>query len=203
MSILDIDNNIYDNTFLIMDWLKHNIVDFDDYKSNDIEIINNIINVKKGVTIRRYIGDLPEFIKFGRVDGYFDCDSCKLTTLRGVPDYIKGNFNCAFNNLESFEEGPKYIGDMYYADFNKLTSLKGLPKYLDRIYLNACPDLLTLEDLKDIKINTISIRNCDRISGAKYINHIDNIFIQNAKILELELILMNKKYNNIGIRKLS
>ena len=200
MSILDIDNNIYDNTFLIMDWLKYNVINFDNYKSNDIEIVNNIINIKSGVIIRRYIGDFPEFIKFGRVDGYFNCDSCKLTTLRGVPDYIKGSFNCSFNNLKSFEEGPKYVGDMYYADYNGLISLKGLPKYLDCIYLNTCPDLLTLEDLKDIKMNAIFIKQCKQVSGAKYINHIDKIFIRDAEILEQELILMNKKYNNIRKR---
>lgn len=70
---------------------------------------------------------------------------------------------------------------MYYADFNRLISLKGLPKYLDRIYLNACPDLLTLEDLKDVKMNTIFIRCCKQVSDTIYINHID------------------KKYNNIRI----
>lgn len=197
MSILDIDNNICDNTFLIMDWLKHNVINFDDYKSNDIEIVNNIINVKREVAIRRYIGNLPEFIKFGSVDGYFHCNSCKLTTLRGMPDYVKGNFDCSFNHLKSFEGGPKYVGGVYYADYNRLISLKGLPKYLYHIYLNACPDLLTLEDLKYVKINAINIRCCKQVSGAKYINHIDKISIQDAEILEQELILMNKKYNKL------
>ena len=58
---------------------------------------DNVINSKSNIIIRDtdlINGKLP--FKFGRVDGYFDCDGCpSLTSLEGAPQKVGGNFYCS------------------------------------------------------------------------------------------------------------
>lgn len=197
MSILDIDYNIQDDTEIIRDWLSNNIhnVDFD-----NIEIKNNIINSSKSIFLKPN-GNLPPYIKFGKIEGDFNCSNCWLTTLRGTPDYICGDFSCSFNSLKDFTDGPKMVSGSYSAEFiRNLESLKGIPKYLNRLYLNSSPNLLSLENLENVNLSAIYIKNCKQITGAKYIIHIDKIYIQDTDILKQELILMDKEYTEIRSR---
>jgi len=43
--------------------------------------------------------ELP--LKFGRVDGYFDCSLNQLTSLEGGPNSVGGGFYCYDNQLTS------------------------------------------------------------------------------------------------------
>ena len=73
----------------------------------------NVINSKGSIFIRNtdlVNGKLP--FKFGRVDGYFDCDGCpSLTSLKGSPQEVGRNFYCRnCPSLTSYEGAPKKIG---------------------------------------------------------------------------------------------
>ena len=88
----------------------------------------NVINSKGYIFIRNtdlVNGKLP--FKFGRVDGYFDCDRCpSLTSLEGSPQEVGGTFIC--------------------SDCSSLISLKGSPQEVCRnFYCRNCPSLKSLE----------------------------------------------------------
>ena len=73
----------------------------------------NVINSKKSIIISDtdlVNGKLP--FKFGRVDGYFDCDGCpSLTSLKGAPQEVGGDFYCRnCPSLTSHEGAPKKLG---------------------------------------------------------------------------------------------
>ena len=73
----------------------------------------NVINSKSNITIRDtdlVDGKLP--FKFGRVDGYFDCDGCpSLTSLEGAPQKVGRDFYCSHcTSLTSLEGSPQEVG---------------------------------------------------------------------------------------------
>ena len=67
-------------------------------------------------------------VKFGKIDGHFNCSNNELTSLEGAPRYVVKSFDCSNNKLTSLEGGPDRVwwGD-YKCSKNQLTSLKGLP----------------------------------------------------------------------------
>ena len=67
-------------------------------------------------------------VKFGVVDGNFDCDKNRLTSLKGAPLKVGGNFYCSYNALTSLEGAPQEVGMGFYCYSNRLTSLKGAPQ---------------------------------------------------------------------------
>ena len=67
-------------------------------------------------------------IKFGKVNGDFDCSYNNLTSLEGGPKKVGGDFHCAFNNLSSLEGAPKEIGANFNCSYNNLSSLEFGPK---------------------------------------------------------------------------
>ena len=92
----------------------------------------NVINSKSNITIRDtdlINGKLP--FKFGRVDGYFDCDGCtSLTSLKGAPQTVGGHFDCSkCTSLTSLEGAPQEVGDDFYCrECTSLKSLEGSPQ---------------------------------------------------------------------------
>lgn len=67
-------------------------------------------------------------IRFGTVDGGFDCSKNKLISLGGCPQKVGGFFDCSVNSLTSLEGAPQKVGKDFYCDHNYLTSLKGCPQ---------------------------------------------------------------------------
>lgn len=67
-------------------------------------------------------------VKFGKIDGHFNCSNNELTSLEGAPRYVVKSFDCSNNKLTSLEGGPDGVwwGD-YKCSKNQLVSLKGLP----------------------------------------------------------------------------
>ena len=92
----------------------------------------NVINSKKSIVISDtdlINGKLP--FKFGRVDGYFDCDGCtSLTSLEGAPQKVGRDFYCSTcTSLTSLEGSPQEVGmDFYCRNCPSLTSYEGAPK---------------------------------------------------------------------------
>lgn len=91
------------------------------YSIND----NGLVDVDGSVTIYGGIRLDKIPLKFGRVDGNFDCARNNLKSLEGCPEWINGSFNCEENNLTSLKGCPKYIRYDFLCMMNKLTSLEG------------------------------------------------------------------------------
>ena len=110
----------------------------------------NVINSKSNITILDtdlINGKLP--FKFGRVDGYFDCDGCfSLTSLEGAPQEVGGDFYCSnCTSLTSLEGSPQEVGiDFSCYGCTSLTSLKGVPQKVGGDFCcSECSSLTTLE----------------------------------------------------------
>ena len=68
-------------------------------------------------------------VRFGKVTGYFNCSSNKLTSLEGAPNEVSGNFWCYENQLTSLEGSPQEVGGSFWCYSNKLKSLAGSPSF--------------------------------------------------------------------------
>ena len=110
----------------------------------------NVINSKGSIFIRNtdlVNGKLP--FKFGRVDGYFDCDGCpSLTSLEGSPQEVGGDFYCSdCPSLTSLEGVPQEVGGDFSCSYcHSLTSLKGSPQEVGGNFnCSDCPSLTSLK----------------------------------------------------------
>ncbi len=64
-------------------------------------------------------------IKFGRVDGDFNCQNNQLKSLVNSPDIVGGNFDCSNNKLTTLKHSPSRVEGSFYTNNNKLTTLEG------------------------------------------------------------------------------
>jgi hypothetical protein len=84
-------------------------------------------------------------IRFGVVNGSFNCRFNHLTTLEGAPREIGGGFNCSHNQLKSLEGAPGEIATNFTCGYNQLPSLKGAPKRVKNNFDCTDNQLTTLE----------------------------------------------------------
>jgi len=108
---------------LIKKWLekltiesKENRCAVGEFKIND----DLSINVKGSLSLPDNYRDLPSYIQFFAVDGFFNCSYCNMTSLRGCPKQVEGYYKCSYNQLTSLEYGPEYVGDGFLCDGNKI-----------------------------------------------------------------------------------
>ncbi len=72
-------------------------------------------------------------VKFGVVDGRFDCSLNKLTHLFGSP--VKcGDFDCEDNNLVSLDGAPNMVSGWFDCHNNQLINLVGSPRECKDFY---------------------------------------------------------------------
>lgn len=200
MSILDITDLIQDNTTEILEWLKDKLINSgynweQIISQNKIEIVNGVINFKGNLTLK-YCGDFPDYIKFGRIDGSFNCSHCNLTTLRGVPDIIEGSFDCSLNKLKNLKNGPSIVKGSYYAQNNQLTDIlpaHNLPKKLNVFNVSYNEQLKDISGLYNMNIASLYIRDCKNVCGAENIERISFIFPFGSTKLVEELKFFNIK----------
>jgi len=84
-------------------------------------------------------------IRFGKVNGYFDCSNNNLTTLEGSPNEVVGSFYCDNNNLTTLDGAPNKVGRDFDCSYDKLTSLEGAPNKVGRDFDCSSNNLTTLE----------------------------------------------------------
>jgi len=104
------------------------------FKSASVEEINKVLKVlPDGYELDcdvnlsgRGLTELPDFSRIV-VNGEFDCDNNKLTTLKGAPKEVKRGFYCNKNQLISLEGSPSIVGGAFYCFDNQLISLEGSP----------------------------------------------------------------------------
>ena len=95
-------------TEMIKEWLKeYNIKDYTINRDFTIDVNENINLSNMG------IGEFPEYIQFNIVKGYFDCESNRLTSLKGAPERVKQFFMCNDNLLTSLEGAPENVASFY------------------------------------------------------------------------------------------
>ena len=100
-----------------------------------------------------YFSELP--IKFGTVNGDFECDFTKLKTLKGCPHTVNGNFTCQENKIINLEGGPVKVMGRYDCSHNyNLVSLKGSPEFVGTEFSCSLDEALT--NLKDGPLNAKS-----------------------------------------------
>lgn len=92
------------------------------YKINDDYTVDTYGD---DIKIRKKMENIP--IKFGYVDGNFDCSHCGLISLMGCPDEVSGDFNASNNNLPDLYYSPEIVSGNYDVSHNKIVSLKGAP----------------------------------------------------------------------------
>jgi len=105
-----------------------------------------------------YTGEgLKDFkgVKFGYVNGDFDCSNNELISLEGAPRKVEGLFNCANNKLTSLEGAPRKV-DNFNCSGNLLTSLEG------------GPDIVCRGGYKCSKNNLTSLKGLARATGESY-----------------------------------
>lgn len=106
---------------------KYNIKITGKYEINDL----GKIDVEGDVNIKyTNLTRLP--LKFGRVNGFFNCSNIGLTSLKGAPEQVEYYFACNNNNLSSLKSGPKYVGGTYDCSHNMLQNLKGCATKIGR-----------------------------------------------------------------------
>ena len=95
--------------------------------------------------------DLTDFkgVRFGKVDGNFDCSYNNITSLDGSPQEIGNNFYCYDNQLTTLEGGPSIVKWDYNCSRNNLTSLNGAPKLVNGYFDCSRNFLTSLEDAPD------------------------------------------------------
>jgi len=92
-------------------------------------------------------GNLPDYIKFGKIDGSFFCENSGLTSLKGFPYEIDGDFDI--------------------QDNEKLRSLKGLPKKINGEFY--CGNI----DMSRTEIDKYMFDNKIEVTGDIYYTHIN------------------------------
>jgi hypothetical protein len=89
---------------LITKWLDEMNIEY--YAINNdftIDVVNNI-------SMEFYnIKELPEYINFNFVNGWFDCSETGLTSLKGFPKHVTQGVYLSSNNIESLKGLPKLI----------------------------------------------------------------------------------------------
>jgi hypothetical protein len=107
------------------------------FHSNDFQPIKDyiihsdgIIDIE-GLCVLTSVPKIHKFpIKFGKIDGVFNCSDNWLTTLENGPTIVNNTFGCSHNKLTSLLGSPEYVGKHFYCSNNPLRSLNGFPKKL-------------------------------------------------------------------------
>jgi hypothetical protein len=102
----------------------------------EIDVVGNVYMDTMNLT------EIP--VKFGRINGDFNCSNNKLTTLKNCPNIVKGSFSCYVNKLINLNYAPFEVDSMFLCQHNKLTSLVGSPNI---VWIFDCSgnDLTSLE----------------------------------------------------------
>lgn len=106
-----------------------------------------VIDVQGCVDIRySNLTRLP--LKFGQINGSFNCGGLALKSLKGAPEYVRYDFSCNNNELTSLKYGPKKVGGSYNCSNNELEDLAGCATEIGRDFsckfnkiksLSGCP----------------------------------------------------------------
>jgi hypothetical protein len=119
---------------------KYNITLGKSYNINE----KGKIDVQGDVQIRySNLSRLP--LRFGKVNGFFNCSGLGLKTLKGAAEYVLYNFSCANNKLTSLKYSPNFVGGNFDCSQNQLTNLIGCATEVGRDLVCKMNKLRSLE----------------------------------------------------------
>ena len=118
------------------------IKQFENFDTNSIDVIceqygieNYTINDDGSIDVEGNVDlsdegldELP--LKFGKINGDFNCNLNNITSLDGAPYHVELTFDCSENKLSNLEGCPKYVGESFYCYLNFLNNLEGSPEYV-------------------------------------------------------------------------
>ena len=119
---------------------------------------DHVVDCNGGVTVDN--GSITSLtnglFRWGKIESYFDCNGCNITSLEGSPKEVGGYFDCSYcKNITTLEGAPKET-DGYFScsRCDKLETLKGAPKWVGScLYCKSCKNLkITDSDRKKYKI---------------------------------------------------
>jgi hypothetical protein len=115
------------------------------------DIINYTINNDNSVDVDddvnlwdKKLESIP--LNFNIVNGYFDCGSNQLTSLKGCPVRVGDWFYCNYNRLTSLQHSPQYMENGYFScGRNKIESLQYCTKLIRGDFYCYNNELTSLE----------------------------------------------------------
>ena len=121
----------------------------------------------------------------GVMDGNFNVQNNRLTSLKNSPLDIEGNFYAAHNELETLEGGPLMVDKSFYVDNNNLKNLKGLPEHISGdLHINMNP-LESLEGAENTYVGgTVFVQKEPRLNDKRWLMHKDNVIAAFKRIGE-------------------
>lgn len=124
----------YLNSYHIFESLNQNLseeqIDFiNKYTSGtwEVDLKTGLVNIKGDFNFEHKGLNDMKGIKFGTVEGNFNCNGNRLTTLEGSPRNVEGDFKCCANNLTNLDGGPLEVKKDFFCFTNYLTTLQGSP----------------------------------------------------------------------------
>jgi len=99
----------------IREWLeKMGIQGYRINEDRSIDVVDDCVYLHG-----RDLSEFPNYVKFGKVDGYFSCSHNDLISLEGCPETVGGSFSCDHNALVSLEGCPKTVDGNFYCRNNR------------------------------------------------------------------------------------
>ncbi len=200
----DINNKALFNEMIKKDSLPDDY--FENLRTNEHQYI---VNVKGNVNLSKK--KLKEIsIQFYHVDGYFDCSSNYLESLKGSPQYVGRDFYCAYNQLTSLKGCPQSISGDFYCAYNQLTSLKGCPQSISGNFYCDYNQLTSLEYFPTSLNGIVFIKNNTGLLKYKNENISDEKFFDNQEYdfwyqihLQEKAIKENQKiFDNLNLQNI-
>ena len=158
-SLLD-DDDIYldseNDKKVIEELIKDNYKIYGKLTISDDFVVDCNGNVGVYVKSRNIESLTNGLFRWGKIESYFDCNGCNITSLKGSPKEVGGYFDCSYcKNITTLEGAPKET-DGYFScsHCDKLETLKGAPKWVGScLYCKSCKNLkITDFDRKKYKI---------------------------------------------------
>ena len=98
---------------------------------------DGLVDVEGNISLS-YLTLIKIPVKFGSVNGYFDCSNNQLTSLKGCPEEVRGGgFYCRDNQLTSLIGCPEEVGGEFICtdnpELSKMTVHISLSPYSGRM----------------------------------------------------------------------
>ncbi len=147
MNLLSIKGNMLTGPDEIEKWLvQYNI---ENYRLQKNSQHGFIVNTQGDVNLKgQNLARIP--IKFGRIEGHFDCSENKLKDFDFAPYYVAHGFYASQNELTSLKGCPNFVGADMNVSENKIKNLDFFPKFLGREFNISKNELKTLEGLPKV-----------------------------------------------------
>ena len=145
-----------------------------------LQIYDKKINIELNIKTNKYdvYGDFylkddwiengKSIIQFNKINGSFICNSEKLTSLEGIPNFVSKYFDCHGTNITSLNGAPKIVKKGFDCSNTNITSLEGAPQTVgDNFDCGDCTKLESLEGGPHTVGGDFNCSKCDSLKSLK------------------------------------